>query len=302
MITGFSEGKLPLKTNLDMLAKRLSLLALPLIALPLTASAAEGGVARYGYTLFDIFGLPITNAFVTSIAMATVLVVLLRWAVGTPQLVPSRGQAVVETVLDAIRDQMGSIVGKDMVKPSFPIVASLFFFILIHNWSGLFPGVGAFGTFDDGHFEYWFRPANSDVNNTIALAIAAHLVWLFLIFKYAGLKSIASHIFGNKAEKEGTGPSMWAFLTVIFIVVGIIELISIGIRPLTLSMRLYGNIFGGENMLDNIYQMAGPGGYWLAAIPFYFLELLVGFVQALVFSLLTCVYIGLLCNHDEEHH
>ncbi|MGF1450598.1 MAG: F0F1 ATP synthase subunit A [Opitutales bacterium] len=292
--------------------KLLSLFAFLLFILPASAFGAEGGVSPYGYTLFEIplwwengevaYGLPITNAFLTSIVMATLLVVLIRSAVRTPQMIPNRSQAAVETVIEAIRGQMQPIVGKDMVKPSFPIVASLFFFILIHNWSGLLPGVGAFGFLEDGHLEYWFRPANTDVNNTIALAVAAHLVWLYLIFKYAGLKSISSHIFGNKADKATTGPSMWLFLTVIFFVVGIIELISIGIRPLTLSMRLFGNIFGGENMLEAVYGLVGPGFYWLAVVPFYFLELLVGFLQALVFALLTCVYIGLLCNHDEEHH
>ncbi len=276
------------------------LLLLSALGAPALAQAADG-VAPYGYTLFEVFGVPFTNAFLTSIVLAAGLVVVLRTVVGRPQLVPSRGQAVVETIIDAIRGQMEPIVGKSMVKPAFPIIASLFFFILVHNWSGLFPGVGAFGRLVDGHLEYWFRPANTDLSNTIALALAAHAVWLFLILKHAGWRSILDHIFGNKADKEGNSPTIYLFLGVIFIVVGLIEMISIGIRPITLSMRLFGNIFGGENMLESIFAMTGPGTYWLAAIPFYFLELLVGLVQATVFALLTCVYIGLLCNHDDDH-
>lgn len=272
--------------------------------IPPVASAASAGVSPYGYELFNFLGIPITNAFVTGIVLATVLVLILRAVIGKPQLVPTKGQAVVETVVDAIQAQMEPIVGKKMVRPTFPIIASVFFFILIHNWSGLIPGVGAFGHVDGDTFEYYFRPANTDVNNTIALAIAVHIVWLYLIFKHAGLKSIVHHIFGNKAEKEGTSAGMYLFLTGVFIIVGLIEMVSIGIRPVTLSMRLFGNIFGGENLLENIYTLSSqmhPLLFALAGIPFYFLELLVGFVQAVVFSLLTCVYVGLLCNHDDDH-
>ena len=299
----------------------------------LTATAAEGGVSPYGYELFSILGIPITNAFVTGLVFAAVLLLLLRRFALNPQRLPSKGQLVVETIFKGVMDMMEPIVGKRMVRPSFPIVASLFLFILIQNWSGLLPGVGAFGGYDttedaqplqaeqvaermradeeinvvdgefyaaeDTRFEYLFRPANTDINNTIALAIAAHIAWLILIFRHEGWKSILNHIFGNKADKKDVGATMWFALIPVFLLVGFIELVSIAIRPLTLSARLFGNIYGGESMLDKIMSIAP--WYIPVGLPFYMLELLVGFVQAMVFALLVSVYIGLMCNHGDDH-
>lgn len=274
-------------------------LIIPFFLLMPLATAADDGVSPYGYTIFNI-GIPVTNAFITSIVIASFLVLVVRRYAEHPTLVPNRGQAFIETVFEGIMGIMEPIVGKKMVRPAFPLIASLFLFILLHNWSGLLPGVGAFGFYDDGVFEYLFRPANTDINNTIALAIAAHIVWLYLIFKHAGIKEITLHIFGNKADKKDVGLPMWLALMPLFIVVGFIELVSIAIRPLTLSARLFGNIYGGESMLEKTMSMAPP---WVPmSVPFYFLEVLVGFVQAMVFCLLVSVYIGLLCNHDEEHH
>jgi F-type H+-transporting ATPase subunit a len=79
--------------------------------------------------------------------------------------------------------------------------------------------------------------------------------------------------------------------------VGFIEVISILFRPVSLSLRLYGNVFGGENLLTNMTNLVS----WVVPVPFYFLEVLIGFVQALVFTLLVAVYIGSICNHEEEH-
>jgi F-type H+-transporting ATPase subunit a len=275
---------------------------------PLVQAAPGGGVSPYGYTLFDIGGFAITNAMLTSIFFACVLVLLIRWAVGQPTLIPSRRQGVVEGLFEGIMSTMEPIVGKKLVRPAFPLITALFLFILINNWSGLLPGVGAFGYTDAyGNFKYFYRPANTDVNNTIALALIAMGLWGFFTLKYAGFRHFLDHTFGNKADKKQTGSFMFVLLSFVFLLVGVIELVGIGIRPVTLSMRLYGNIFGGENLLESIYAMSGPSLYWLTAIPFYFLELLVGLVQALVFCLLVAVYIGLSCNtghddHAEAHH
>src|SRR5690606_37724849 len=131
----------------------------------------------------------------------------------------------------------------------------------------------------------------ADMNGTIALAIVAMAVWLFLILKYAGPKVILFDLFGNKADKREVPVAIYYFLTVIFLAVGLIEIISIAIRPVSLSFRLFGNVYGGENLLH------GTGFIF----PFYFLELLIGLVQALVFTLLVAVYIGLICNHGDGH-
>jgi F-type H+-transporting ATPase subunit a len=83
--------------------------------------------------------------------------------------------------------------------------------------------------------------------------------------------------------------------------VGVLEVVSILFRPVSLSFRLYGNVFAGENMLETMAVMGGPYWGWLLALPFYAMELLVGIVQALVFMLLTAVFTLLICSHEEGH-
>ena len=264
-------------------------------------SAADGAVSQHAYKLFDLFGLPVTNAMVTTWVIALALILVVRLAVGKPTMIPTKGQAVFESVYQGIEGVIEPIVGAKMVSKTLPLLLCLFIFILINNWSGLIPGVGGFGHYDaEGHFTYWFRPANSDLNGTAALAIVAMAGWLYFVLKYAGAKILIFDIFGNKADKATTPMPLYVFLSVIFLLVGFIELISMAIRPVTLSMRLFGNILGGETLLTTMLNMTP--WYIPAALPFYMLETLVGLIQALVFTLLTSVYIGLICNHDEEHH
>ena len=90
-------------------------------------------------------------------------------------------------------------------------------------------------------------------------------------------------------------------MIVVFFAAGILELVSILFRPISLSFRLYGNIFAGENMLEAMARIV-PSLGWLIPIPFYFLELLMGLVQAMVFMLLTAVFTLLICQHEEEGH
>jgi F-type H+-transporting ATPase subunit a len=248
----------------------------------------------------EVFGLPITNSMVTSWVVSLLIIVAIRLMVRTPTLVPSRGQAVVENLVEGVFNLIQPITGKAAGKAAFPLLIGLFTFILIHNWSGLFPGVGTIGTHDGhGHLIPYIRPGNADLNGTAALAIVSMVAWVYLIFKYAGIKVIAYDLFGNKANKSDVPSALYYMLFIIFGIVGFIEIVSIIFRPISLSFRLFGNVFGGENLL---HAMTGLFK-WGLPIPFYFLELLIGFVQALVFTLLVSVYIGLICNHgDEEHH
>ena len=140
--------------------------------------------------------------------------------------------------------------------------------------------------------EAFIRPANADWNGTIALAAVAMFAWFAISLRYAGPKHMLYDWFGNKAERSELATYIYYPLSVIFFLVGFIEIVSICIRPFTLSVRLFGNVFGGENLLHST-------GF---IFPFYFLEILVGFVQALVFTLLLSVYIGLLCNHGDDEH
>ena len=145
------------------------------------------------------------------------------------------------------------------------------------------------------------RPGNADINMTFALALVSNACWLYFIFKYAGPKLIIKDLFGNKADKNEVHIIMYVILSVIFILVGFIEILSIVFRPISLSFRLFGNVFGGESLLHSMFNLI-PQLSWLLPVPFYFMEVLIGLVQALVFTLLVAVYIGLICNHEEEEH
>lgn len=275
--------------------KLFSIVALLMVGAATTVHGA--GVSPRADVLFDIGGFPITNSIATGWLITLAIILGVRLAVGTPRLVPGRGQAIIEGVVGGLRDLVAPIIGKKALAVSLPFVLGFFFYIVLHNWSGLFPGVGSLGTgYTDAegtfHLTHPFiRPANADWNGTIALALVAMTAWLFICIRCAGVKVILYDLFGNKADKKEIGGGMYLLLTLMFLVVGVIEVVSILIRPFTLSIRLFGNIFGGENLLHNT-------GF---VFPFYFLELLVGLVQGLVFILLFSVYIGLICNHDEGH-
>lgn len=274
-----------------------TLVALPLLAVfAATARAAEGGGHEAAASLKGVLGLPITNSILTSWVITIAIILVVRLAVGTPKIIPGRGQAVLESALTGLRDLYEPIVGKKAMPMAFPLLVTLFVFIVLHNWSGLLPFVGTvgWGHVVDGHFVVstpLIRPHTSELNGTIALALVSFGAWIVIVMRYAGPGLLIKDLFGNKADKSELAPAMYWGLSLVFIVVGVIEVVSIFIRPVTLSMRLFGNVFGGENLLHAMHFLP----------PFYFLELLVGFVQGLVFTLLSAVYIGLICNHGDDH-
>ena len=261
---------------------------------PLAAEGVDPSAAR----LIDFgHGWAVTNSMATGWVISLALVGLVMWLVGKPSVIPSKGQAVFESLLEGLRDIFEPIVGKKAFPTAFPILVTFFVFILFHNWMGLIPGVGTMGWGHDvdGHFHITrplIRPHNSDFNGTIALAAISFGAWLIIVLKFAGPKVIMMDLFGNKADKNETPGWLYPILSLVFLAVGLIEVFSIAIRPFTLSVRLFGNVFGGENLLH------GTGFVFI----FYFMELLVGVIQALVFTLLTSVYIGLLCNHEGGDH
>jgi F-type H+-transporting ATPase subunit a len=268
------------------------------LALPASRLAAEGGgVSPSAAKLVDFGGgWAITNSMVTGWAISLLLIGFVLWLVRKPRIFPTKGQAVFESLIEALRELFEPIVGKKAFPAAFPLLVTFFVFILFHNWMGLLPGVGTIGMGHDvdGHFHLttpWIRPFTSDFNSTLALAAVSFGGWLILVLKYAGAKLLFVDLFGNKAEKSETPGWLYPILTLVFFVVGLIEVFSIIIRPFTLSVRLFGNIFGGENLLH------GTGFFFV----FYFMEMLVGLIQALVFTLLTSVYIGLICNHGDDH-
>ncbi|WP_404424605.1 F0F1 ATP synthase subunit A [Nibricoccus sp. IMCC34717] len=260
-----------------------------------SAFGAEGGHEKAA-SLKGFLGVPVTNSILTSFLITAAIIILVRWAVGKPGIIPSRGQAVVESAVDALRGLYEPIVGKKAMPMAFPVLITLFVFIVMHNWSGLLPGVGTvgWGSEHNGSFHVdtpLIRPHTSELNGTIALALISFGAWIVIVMRYAGPGLLLKDLFGNKADKKELAPVMYWGLSLVFLVVGCIEVVSIFIRPVTLSMRLFGNVFGGENLLHAMHFLP----------PFYFLELLVGFVQGLVFTLLSAVYIGLICNHGDDH-
>jgi F-type H+-transporting ATPase subunit a len=255
-------------------------------------------VSKGAYELFRIAQrLPVTNAMVTNWVLAVVVIFGVRFAIGQkPLVIPGRGQAVLEMLLEKLHDLFEPIIGKHVMPHAFPLLLTLFIYILVQNLSGLFPGVGAFGIRAGGHFYYFFRPTNADLNSTLGLAMVSFLGWLYFVLRYAGPKEFFHDTFGNKADRKELPFSIYLVLGLVFIGVGLVDVISILFRIVSLSFRLYGNVFGGENLIT---KMLGLVGY-LFPVPFYLLEALIGLIQAVVFTMLSAVYIGLLTNHDAE--
>ncbi len=265
---------------------------------PTLVFAAEDGVKKTATDLFEIGGIPISNSILTTWIIATLIIVAVRLLVGTPKIIPNKGQALVENVASGLRDALEPIVGKKMIGKTFPVLCGFFVFILLMNWSGLLPGVGTIKYQSaDGHWLDAIRPANSDLNTTLALSILSFLAWTYFVLRYAGFKALVFDLFGNKADKKEVSFPMWLMLGFIFLGVGGIEVLSIASRLISLPFRLYGNVFGGENL---IHTLGGIAPYVVPAIA-GMLEVLVGLIQAFVFTLLSAVYIGLICNHDAGH-
>ena len=274
---------------------------------PFSALAASE-VSKYAEQIdvgFEFFGLPITNSMITSWVVSLFLILLIRFTVGKPKLRPGKGQIVVESVIGTLRTIIQPIVGRKTFFPSFWLLSGLFFFILIHNLSGLMPGVGTigWGEMKDGHFvikKSLIRPGNADLNMTLALAAVSMVCWFYFIFAYAGPKVILYDLFGTKAKKADVGAIIYYCLVPMFLAVGVIEIISIIFRPVSLTFRLFGNVFGGESLLHSMFVLGDKFNLaWIVPVPFYMMEVLICTVQALVFMLLVAVYIGLICNHGE---
>jgi F-type H+-transporting ATPase subunit a len=210
------------------------------------------------------------------------------------EMVPSGLQNFAEWLVEGLFNFLESVMGTDLTKKTFWFFGSIFIFILLTNWFGLIPGIGTVGHMDsEGHFVPYLRGGNADLNMTFALAMAFFVVWFIWAIQENGVVGFFKHIFM---------PQRAHFLiAAIFIFVGLVEVISIFMRPVALSFRLYGNVFAGENLLETMIHKAG----WLAPLiplPFYFLELLVGIIQATVFMLLTALFTKIICSHEGDHH
>jgi F-type H+-transporting ATPase subunit a len=214
--------------------------------------------------------------------------------------VPGGAQNLLEWLIESVYGLLEGILGPHLVKRTFWFFATVFIFILAANWIGLLPGVGTIGwghQTDHGFVidRPLFRGANADLNLTLAMALVFFALWIVWAIQEVGLRGIATELFAPKGESAGV---MRVLLLIVFFAAGLLEIVSILFRPVSLSFRLYGNIFAGENMLEAMATMV-PGLGWLLPVPFYFMEVLVGLVQAVVFMLLTAVFTLLICHHEE---
>ncbi|MEY2409036.1 MAG: F-type H+-transporting ATPase subunit a [Verrucomicrobiota bacterium] len=246
----------------------------------------------------------ISSSMVVTWIVALFLIVFARSAMKNVKAVPDGKQNFWEWMVESLYLFLEDIIGHDLVKKAFWFFATIFIFILFANWAGLIPGVGTIGwgrPDADGSLHHISRPllrgVNADLNMTFAMSIIFFACWIVWALQANGPGGFIMHIFGPKGDTTG---ALKVLMVVIFMVVGVLEVVTILFRPLTLSFRLYGNVFAGENMLEAMSRLV-PGLGWLIPIPFYFLEVLVGLVQALVFMLLTAVFTLLICTHEEGH-
>lgn len=252
----------------------------------------------------------VTNSMIVTWIVAALLIVAAQAATKTARtnpaaaLVPQGAQNFWEWLVEGVYGLLEGIVGSDLVKKTFWFFATLFIFILATNWFGLIPGVGTIGWGEKTAAGFVvtnpiFRGGNADLNMTAAMAMIFFFLWTVWAVQANGVKGFFLHLFGPKGDSTGV---LKLLMILVFIFVGVLEVISIAFRPISLSFRLFGNIFAGENMLESMAHLAGPVWGAILPIPFYFLELLVGLVQALVFMLLTAVFTMLICMHDDEGH
>jgi F-type H+-transporting ATPase subunit a len=262
---------------------------------------AEHGLSAKPVEIARPLGFPITNSMIVSWIVAIGLIVLAQAATRDMQQVPAGLQNFVEWLIEGLYKFMEGIIGPHLAKRTFWFFATIFIFVLSANWVGLIPGVGSVGWGANSSHGFvigqpLFRGANADVNMTLAMALVFFAMWIVWSLQEVGPLGFLKELFAPKGESEGV---LKVLMVVVFFAAGCLEVVSILFRPISLSFRLYGNIFAGENLLEAMSKLV-PGFGWLVPIPFYFLELLMGLVQALVFTLLTAVFTMLMCQHEKE--
>lgn len=259
-----------------------------------------------------------TNSVFVAALVTIVICFFARRATRRMELIPSSGQNGFEAIVEVLYDLFEGIVGKHMAPKTFSLLASLFIYILACNWCGILPGVGTigWGVAEPGILplnvphvaDPILRPVTSDFNATFGLTLLFMVIWLWWSIREVGFRGFVNHVFGMKGKFTGI---MLVLMFFVFLFAGVIEVVSIFFaRPVSLSMRLYGNIFAGENLLETMMGLGKTLNLpdWISflmsivmPIPFYFLEIVVGLVQALVFTLLCAVYIQLSTAHEEDH-
>lgn len=234
-----------------------------------------------------IGAFPITNTLIMSLASVAVLVVLALVLKRKVRLIPRGVQNVFEALVEGAFSIMDGVTGSRAQSVKFfPLVFTLFLFILTSNWMGLLPGIGSIGIHEEVHGKEvlvpLFRSTNADLNVTLALAIIA-----VISIQIFGILAVSAKKYGRK---------FFNFKNPIYTFVGIVELIGEFAKFISFSFRLFGNVFAGEILLTVIAFLIPV----IAPLPFMFLEIFVGAVQAFIFAILTLVFLK-VATTAEEH-
>ncbi len=269
--------------------------------------AMHHGLTQGAPVLFHLGPVPISNSMLVSWGVTLIIIFMARAAAGRVAMVPRGMQNFFEFMMETLYETLEGIMGAHLTRRTFWFFASVFLFILFSNWLSLVPLIGNLTVMPEGGHEPvgLLRAVNSDLNMPLAMASLYGILWLYWSVREIGPLGMLQHVFGVKGGLSGA--LKWALMP-IFFAVGLIEVISILFRQISLPLRLYGNIYAGENLLEVMTTLGTSLPHFtkivgfLLPLPFYFLEVLVAFVQALVFMLLTSVFTGMMCQHEEETH
>ncbi|MBI2847603.1 MAG: F0F1 ATP synthase subunit A [Chloroflexi bacterium] len=255
--------------------------------------------------VFHILGFPITNSIIGTWITIVFVASFSFLATRKLTLIPGRAQALFEFVIESLLNFCQSVAGEKNGRRFFPIVATIFLFVALNAWLSLLPGFGSIIAHTAEGEVHFLRGANTDVNTPLALALISFVFVEFIGFstlgiryggKFVNLGGIAESarlLFKGKVKAAFSG----FILGIINAFVGVVELLSELIRIVSLTIRLFGNMTAGEILLlVAVFLMP-----WLFALPFYGLELLVGFVQALIFASLTLIFLTMAVASHGEH-
>ncbi|MBI2028565.1 MAG: F0F1 ATP synthase subunit A [Candidatus Levybacteria bacterium] len=233
--------------------------------------------------IFKIGQFPITNTLLNTLFVDATLIGGAFYISRNLQLVPKgKLQNITESVIETFYTLLVSVAENRAIK-IFPYFMSFFLFILFANWSGLIPGIGTIGFWEHDKLIPFFRGTTSDLNTTLGLSLVSVVATHIMSINTIGIKDYLSRYFS---------------LNPINLFVGILEIISEITKIISLSFRLFGNIFAGEVVLITVSSIFA----FLVPLPFLLLEIIVGLVQALVFSMLTMVFMAILTipHHAEK--
>lgn len=235
-------------------------------------------------TIFHIGSFPVTNTILDTLLVDTIIIGGVFYLSKKLMVIPANPfQNAVESIIETFYNLTESIA-QNKASKIFPYFMSFFLFILLANWSSLIPGVGAIGIRrEHGELIPLFRGATSDLNATLGLALISAVATHTLSIRTIGIKEYLGRYFS---------------LNPINLFIGILEIISEITKVVSLSFRLFGNIFAGEVVLLTVSSIFA----FIFPLPFLLLEVIVGLVQALVFSMLTMVFMAILTTPHKQVH